>query len=112
MGKKNTGKAYEELTEKVFKILYATHGNAEILRDVMMEGIDGPRQIDVLIKVVIADITHNIIIECRDFNKRLSITHIDGFESKMKDVRANLGILVSPKGFAKSAITKAKRYPI
>jgi len=70
------------------------------------------RQIDVLVTHVHANIEYKTIIECRDFTGKLNVTHVDSFCSKITDVKANKGIIVSRKGFSKTAIRKASRLGI
>lgn len=47
-----------------------------------------------------------------DHKRLLDITAVDGFQSKITDVGANKGVLVSRRGFSTNAIRKAKRLGI
>ena len=80
--------------------------------DVMLEGADCPRQIDVLVKSNVAGFSIQTVVEARDYAKRLDITHLDAFHSKMQDVKAHKGVMVSRKGFSNSAKSKADRLGI
>lgn len=111
MKKRNDGKSFEGLTSYVFEILTANE-NASVEKDVQLDGADGPRQIDVLVRSQIAGIDLTTIIESRDYIKRLDVTHVDGLHSKMLDVNADKAVLVSRKGFSKTAIRKAARIGI
>jgi len=110
--KKNTGIKFEKLAESIFKKLIKNPAYEKVEHNVKLEGADGERQIDVLISSESFGIKFKTIIECRDFKGKLSISSIDGFHSKLLDVKANKGVLISRKGFSSKAISKAKRLGI
>lgn len=112
MKKKNTGKEFEYLTESIFRKLIKNPDIETVEQNVMIDGIDGKRQIDVLIKSEVAGITIITVIECKDYNSKISVGKIDEFHSKLLDINANKGILVSKKGFSSTAVKKAKRLGI
>lgn len=110
---KNTGKTFEKAVEDIFKLMYHDFpGRTTIEQDVKLPSPDGPRQFDVVIKIRIPDGELTTVIEGRDYATKLNVTYIDGFNSKMTDVNANKGIMVSKLGFTKGAILKAKRLGI
>ncbi len=65
------------------------------------------RQIDILIKGKLAGFNMKLVIDCKYFNKKLNITHVDKFIGFCKDVKANKGILITNKGYSKSAYDRA-----
>lgn len=109
---KNTGKQYEALLHEIYTALASNDQFASVERDVFLDGTDGPRQIDVLIRSQVAGMPLKTVIECRDFKKRLDVTAVDAFQSKLIDVGANKGVLVSRNGFSGTAIKKARRVGI
>ena len=110
--KKNTGKEFEALTKTIFDILTSKEKHSNVELDVKLEGVDGPRQIDVLVESKVAGIHVRTIVEARDYSKRLDITHVDGLHSKMMDVKAHKAVLISRLGFSKRAVSKAERLGI
>lgn len=107
---KNDGKKYEGLTATVFSLLSKDEKLTSVERDQKLDGPDGPRQIDVLVRSRVAGIDILTIVECRDHNTRpLDIGNVDALHSKMQDVRAQKAVLVSPLGFTAMAAKKAKR---
>ena len=110
--KNNTGKDFEKLVGQIYDLLSQNEANTKVEIDVEIESPDGPRQFDVVITSTIATIEIVTVIEVRDWNKNLSVTHVDGLHSKMRDVNANKAILVARKGFSSGAIRKAKRLNI
>ena len=109
---RNDGKEYEAMVHSVYTSLCKDERFSKVEKDVKMAGPDGLRQIDVLVTHVHANIEYKTIIECRDFAGKLNVTHIDAFGSKIADIKANKGIIVSRKGFSKTAIRKAGRLGI
>lgn len=109
---KNTGKPFEAFVKSVYDALTEDDRFTSVELNVELPGPDGPRQIDVLLRSRVAHFEVLTVIECRDYSSRLDITHIDGFHSKLRDVGANKGIMVSRIGFSKSAFEKAKRVGI
>lgn len=101
---------FEDLTAKIFSILVGKGHTVE--RDIKLEGPDGPRQIDVLIESNFGPLSVRTMVECKDTNRKITITDLDQLHSKRTDVSADVAVLVSRKGFTKKAVSKAKRLGI
>lgn len=71
------------------------------------EMING-RQIDVAIRKNVAGHDVLIIIECKDYKRRVEVGKVDELIGKMTDVRASKAVLVSDSGFTQGAITRAE----
>lgn len=106
------GAEFETLTAEIFNALRNDPKYESVEHNVFLEGIDGPREIDVLLKGRVGPCEIITAIECKDYNKNINVTVLDAFDSKLKDVKANKGIIVSRKGFSKTAKQKAKRLGI
>ncbi|WP_372919796.1 restriction endonuclease [Salegentibacter sp.] len=107
--KKKTGKNFEKLAESIFKKLVKNPEFEKVEHNVLIEGPDGKRQIDVLVKSETVGQTLFTAIECKDYNRKLSVSVLDAFHSKLRDINANKGILISRNGFSSQVISKAKR---
>jgi len=92
---KNTGKTFEKTIEEVFNFMYSNYQNAKIEHDIKLESPDGLRQFDVVIRIKVPDGELITVIEGKDYRQKISIQKIDEFHSKMRDVNANKGILIS-----------------
>lgn len=103
------GTKFEILTEEIYRKLIKNHDYEEVKRNVLVNGKDGKRQIDVLVLTKTAGIELMTIIECKDHNRKVSIGMVDALHSKLQDINGNKAILVSSKGFSSKAISKAKR---
>jgi len=106
---KNTGIPYEIFIRDLYAALLRDDRFATVEHNVKLPGKDIERQIDVLVRTSVAGHELLIVIECRDYASRLDITHLDAFYSKLQDVNASKGVLVSRRGFSKSAKSKADR---
>lgn len=106
------GEGFENLTELIFKKLAASSQFDSVEKNVQIDGKDGKRQIDVLLKTTSAGFELITIIECKDHGLKVSVGEVDKLHSKMQDINANKGILVSRKGFSSMSIGKAKRLGI
>lgn len=109
---KNTGLPYELFVRDLYTALCRDDRFATVEHDIMLPGRDGERQVDVLIRTTVASHNLLIVIECRDYASRLGITHLDAFHSKLQDINASKGILVSRRGFSRNAQSKAQRVGI
>lgn len=110
-GVRNNGRQFEDLTEEVFRALASDplNGEVQIDRNVLMEGADGAREVDVRLMSHVGPIELTTILECRDYGRNVDITHVDGLHSKMQDVHASKAAIVSRRGFSKKAEAKARR---
>lgn len=68
------------------------------------------REIDVLLTSYVAGYPVKIAIECKNEKEKIGSPKIDAFVGKLKDVGipAQLGIYVSPTGYTKGALERAK----
>jgi hypothetical protein len=110
--KKNDGKEFEQLTESIFNSLVRNPEYEKVEHNIQLPGHNGFRQIDILLTTITCGMEIRTVIECKDYNKKISIGKVDELESKLKDVNANRGILVSKKGFSSMGKSKAKRVGI
>lgn len=106
------GTAFELLTTDLFSQLSKDSEFESVEHDVMLDGHDGKRQIDVLLSGKVGPFEVKTIIECKDQNKNINITAIDALHSKLLDVKAQKAVLVARKGFTGKALKKAKRLGI
>lgn len=109
----NDGKAFEILAKDLFELLSKADPNTSVEGPrVFIDSPDGPREFDLVLRSKVSNLDILTVIECRDYSRKLNVSHIDGFKAKMDDVRANKGVLVSRKGFTGTAIRKARRVGI
>lgn len=97
-----TGKEYERIVASV----YRQFGNDAAVTE--NETING-RQIDVAIRKKVAGHEILLVIECKDYRRRVEIKHVDSAIGMIEDVKAALVVIVSDSGFTKGAIERARK---
>ena len=107
-------KASRDLEILVAKIQKQLAPDAEVLHDVKLDGRKSKRkrQIDVLVKEKIGQYPIQIIIDCKDHARPVDVKGVEEFYGLFSDVGAQKGVLVSPKGFTKTAKTRAEELQI
>lgn len=109
----NSGEDFESLVAYTYAILSENEEYTRIEGPrVFIESPDGRREFDLVIHSRAAGMPIFTVLECRDLSRPLDIRHIDGFKSKIDDVNANKGVIISRRGFSKAALKKAKRLGI
>ncbi|NIY76976.1 restriction endonuclease [Thalassospira sp. HF15] len=105
---------YQKLEELVFNIQRELAPEAEIVHDAKMMGRHSKRlrQVDVLMTQRCAQFTIQIAIECKDYARPLDVKGVETFAGLLDDIGVHQGVLVCPKGFTKSAKTRAKAFKI
>jgi len=59
------------------------------------------------------DPTHIVACEFRNYSKNtVPVGDVEAFACKLKDIQANKGVIVTPKGYQRGAIATAKHYDI
>jgi len=66
------------------------------------------RQIDISVRLNVGGEDILIIIECKKWNRKADVKAVEAFAGVKEDVSANLGIMISTKGFTKAAHNTAK----
>lgn len=102
------GKKFESLAIQVFERLSQEERYTSVEGPgVVVRSKHGNREFDLVLRSEAAGLKLMTVVECRDYQKTLDITHVDGLHSKMLDVNANKAVLVSRHGFSKAAYSKA-----
>lgn len=62
------------------------------------------------VAIIVTKGHHKLItaIECRDRSRPVGVPHLEGFYKKCQDTGVHRGVIVSPKGFCKTTLQKAK----
>jgi Restriction endonuclease len=109
MSRIKQGKSLEELVSSIERAL-AHNEKVSVQSPALLADriTDENREHDVLITVSGSHHVARIAIECRDRSRKLTVNDVEGFWSKCQDTGVDQGVLVSPKGFSKSALEKAK----
>lgn len=108
---KKAWKEFEELAHDIQKDLA---GGAEVLLDQKLPGYNSKtqRQIDICIRQSVGQFPLLIAMECKDHKVPVDVNLVGEFATKLTDIRANKGAMVSRLGFTQGAIDMAKSYSI
>jgi Restriction endonuclease len=90
--------------EKLAALVYAElEPDSTVTHNATLSGrlSGGPRQIDVLIEN--AELESLVVVDCKDWNRRVNVVDVGAFTSLVEDVEATAGILICNKGFSKQA---------
>jgi hypothetical protein len=105
---------YRDLELLVAKIQKQLAPKSEVLHNVKMDGRRSKtrRQIDVLVREKIGQYDISIIIDCKDHKHPVDIKGVEEFYGLFRDVGAQKGVLVCPKGFTAAAKARAEDYQL
>lgn len=110
---RNKGKEFENLAAEIYTKLIGNSKFESIETDVKIDlGEKGTYQFDVVLRTKTAGIELMTVIECKDYKRPIDREFIGAFYEKMKDVKANKGIIVTSKGYRQSAKFKAQQLGI
>lgn len=88
--------------------------DAEVTHNVKLKGRDSGqmRQVDVLVKQPIGQYEINIAIDCKDYADPVDVNGVGEFATMLRDIGANKGAMVAPKGFTQGARNLATSHQI
>ena len=111
----NENTEYEKLAQYVYQCILNTEGfeNISVKHNVELEGKSGCKhQIDVYWEFTIGGITQRVAIECKNYNKTVSIGKVRDFYGVLHDVGNITGIFVTKIGYQSGAKLYADYYGI
>ena len=105
---------WKEFEQLVYQLQQQFSGDAEVVHDTTLPGQDSKtnRQIDILVKRTVGQYPMVIVMECKDYKRAVDVKEVEAFATKLKDIKAHKGALVSGKGFSRAALETAKRHGI
>lgn len=103
-------KKWKAFENSVYEIQKQLSDDSEIIFDYKKIGklSQRSRQVDVAILDSIGDIDLFIAIECKDYKTPIDVKEIEAFNSKIEDIQADRGVMVSSNGFSASAMKFAE----
>lgn len=105
-------KAGDEYQEIVGGVQRALDPGATVKVGTWVIGPDGKRDLDVEVRGTVEGRPRFILIECKDWRRRVGIDVVDALKSKREDLGADQAIIYSNSGFTKPALHKADRIGI
>ncbi len=111
----NDNTQYEIFTQEIYQSLIDAQGidTIKVEQDIKIEGRSGQKhQIDVFWEYKIAGINHRVAIECKNYNKVVSVGKVRDFFGVLSDIGNINGIMVTKEGYQKGSKEFAKHYGI
>lgn len=96
---------YEKFTQEIYQELMSAHGiTTNVEHNVKLTGKSGQKhQIDVYWEYEIAGVQHKIAIECKNYNRKLSVDKVNAFRGLLADLTDVNGIMITQKGYQTGA---------
>lgn len=104
-----SGEPYQQLVGAVSRAL---DPDAVVTIGEWVQGPDGRRDMDVAIRGTSGGEAKLVLIECKDWKRRVGIATVDALESKRQDLGATSAMIYSNSGFTRPALRKAARVGI
>jgi hypothetical protein len=104
---------WQEYEQEVFDAITPHYPNAEVRLNHKKQGkySKTKRQIDVFITDTVNDKTEKIAVESKFYNKKINVKIVESFIAMLADLDVDLGIMVTEKGYSKSALRRALNNP-
>jgi len=111
---RNDGKTLQRLIRSIESALAAGNTNIRVeMGKLFPDKVTGKwREHDVVLTMTHKHHETIIALECRDRSRPVGVDAVEAFHTKCQDTGIHLGIIVSRKGFYKTALEKAARYNI
>jgi len=107
---KRNGSDFEEV---VLQIQRKLAPDCEVLHDVrLVDRLGHKRQFDIVLRGTVGSYPVLGVIECKDLKRRVGTPQIEAFITKVRDLRANIALVVSRSGFTAPAVETATDYGI
>jgi hypothetical protein len=106
----DTQPAWQEFEQLIASIQQQLAPQAEVRHNQRIRGLSKRlRQLDVTISQIIGLCPIFIVLECKRYTRPVGIEKVEAFAQKLIDVRASLGVMISPTGFDAGARAIASR---
>lgn len=104
---------WKEYENEVFELLKLYYKDALIERDVKKKGRYSMklRQIDIYIEETIGGVKTVVIVDCKCYNKKVDVKTVESFIGMADDLNADVGLMITEKGFTPTAIKRAYNNP-
>jgi hypothetical protein len=100
---------WEDYENAVYEALRFHYPLAQVEKNQKIRGKFSKRirQIDILIIEKIEGIDYKICVECKYYNKKIDIKTVESFIGMAADIEADIGLIITEKGYTKSALKRA-----
>lgn len=107
--KSRPGRSLERLVASIERVLGKADNVQVDSPAFLLDRVTGEqREHDVLLTIRTSHHTSLIALECRDRSRKVTVNEVEGFHAKCADTGVGQGVIVSPRGFTRNAIAKAR----
>jgi hypothetical protein len=109
MANKAKWQRFEDLAAHIQRSLAAP--DAKVEQDVRIVGKDSgvERQVDIALRIRAAQYDLLVVVDCKDYKRKLHVKDVEAFVGLVKDVGANKGAMIAARGFKAAAKNLARR---
>lgn len=102
---------YEKIAKRIYEMLSPS---SRVQHDARLPGKESgaDRQVDVLIEETVAGHKIRVVVDCKNWNSRISVPDVGSFASLVRDVGAHKGVMLSKKGYSKPSLPYARQLGI
>lgn len=107
-------KQYELFVKYVYEILNRNDGlqDVSIQHDVQIQGKVRSHQIDVFWEFSVAGVPFKVVVECKNYSRRITAEKIDAFRTVLEDIPGSKGIYATTVGYQEGALKDCEAYGI
>jgi len=88
-------------------------GRSTVTHNRRLVGKSGHKhQIDIFAEITIAEIELRVVVECKFYSQRVGVDDVLEFSTRIQDISAHKGIIVTTVGFQEGALNVARSYGI
>lgn len=97
----------------IFGSLQRRFPSACVRPNVRIPGIKSGRlrEIDILVEQSLGGLELKIAVDCKCYARRVNVKDVESFLGMLDDIRVSKGVLVTTKGYSKTALERAQRDP-
>ena len=102
---------WQKYEHYIFGTLQRRFPTARVVPNAHLPGLKSQRerQIDVLVELEIGGCEIKIAFDCKFYKRKVDVKHVDSFLGMLEDIRVSQGVLVTTKGYTKTAYERAQR---
>jgi hypothetical protein len=67
------------------------------------------RQIDILVERDFDGVSSKIVVDCKCYKRPVDLKHVEAFLAMLEDLGMSKGVMITRKGYSRSALRRAKR---
>jgi len=96
--------------QQIYNKLKSEFPGCDIEFDAKVKGLFSKvaRQVDILVRGKLVGYDVFGAVECKHFNKHVDVGIVDGFIGFMEDIAANIGIIITNRGYSEGARNRAQ----